>query len=179
MATTQIKAVLCDFDQTLFDTRVAKPFWKAGKPDWEAAYARIPECPLYDGWRYVLAALHRKPFGIVSHNTKQFIDRMLKYYKLKDFNPVIGRYGEGCKRFRRALPKVTLFEQALQHDGFYGLEPSEILYLGDEASDVEHANETGLLSGACYWGTEERDLLDATTPTFRLQSPWDLLELAW
>jgi phosphoglycolate phosphatase-like HAD superfamily hydrolase len=172
-----IKAVLCDFDQTLFDTREAKPYWKCGKPDWTTAYSKIPECPLFDGWRYTLAALHRLPFGIVSHNTKQFIDRVLRYYKVQEFSPVIGRYGEGSRPFRRALPKTTLFEQALQHEGFYGLEPNEILYLGDGARDVEQANEVGFLSGACYWGSQERELLDAASPTFRLHAPLDLLEL--
>lgn len=177
MSQTTIKAILCDFDQTLFDTRAARPYWITGKPDWQTAYSLIPECPLYDGWRYTLAALHHLPFGIVSHNTKQFIDRVLHYHKVKSFNPVIGRYGEGCHRFRRKLPKTALFEQALQHDGFYGLEPNEILYLGDEVSDMEHANEVGLLSGACFWGTQEIEQLSATNPTFRLQSPPDLLEI--
>ena len=88
--------------------------------------------------------------GIVSHNTKQFIDSVLRYYKVQEFSPVIGRDGEGSRPFRRALPKTTLFEQALQHEGFYGLEPNEILCLGDEARDVEQANEVGFLSGACY-----------------------------
>lgn len=177
MDNTLIKAVLCDFDQTLFDTREAKPYWKCGKPDWKTAYSKIPECPFYDGWRYTLAALHRLPFGIVSHNTKQFIDRVLRYYKVQEFSPVIGRYGEGSRPFRRALPKTTLFEQALQHEGFYGLEPNEILYLGDEVRDVEQANEVGFLSGACYWGSQEKELLDAASPTYRLHTPLDLLEL--
>lgn len=177
MCKVLINAVLCDFDQTLFDTREAKPYWKCGKPDWKMAYSKIPECPLYDGWRYTFAALHRLPFGIVSHNTKQFIDRVLRYYKVQEFSPVIGRYGEGSRPFRRALPKTTLFEQALQHEGFYGLVPNEILYLGDEARDVEQANEVGFLSGACYWGSQERELLDAASPTFRLHTPLDLLEL--
>jgi phosphoglycolate phosphatase-like HAD superfamily hydrolase len=101
----------------------------------------------------------------------------LRYYKVQEFSPVIGRYGEGSRPFRRALPKTTLFEQALQHEGFYGLEPNEILYLGDEARDVEQANEVGFLSGACYWGSQEKEQLDAATPTFRLQTPLDLLEL--
>lgn len=177
MSKTSIKAILCDFDQTLFDTRAARPYWITGKPDWETAYTQIPDCPLYDGWRYTLAALHQTPFGIVSHNTKQFIDRVLRHHKVKSFNPVIGRYGVGSRPFRRKLPKTVLFEQALQYDGFYGLEPHEILYLGDEPSDVEHANTVGFLSGACYWGTMDAKQLDATTPTFRLRSPTDLLEL--
>ena len=177
MTTTQIKAVLCDFDQTLFDTREAKPYWTSGKPDWKMAYSKIPECPLYDGWRYTLVALRRLPIGIVSHNTKQFINRVLRYYKVKDISPVIGRYGEGSRPFRRALPKTTLFEQALQHVGFFGLEPDKVLYLGDEARDVEQANEVGFLSGACYWGSQEKESLVATNPTFRLYTPLDLLEL--
>lgn len=132
---TLIKAVLCDFDQTLSDTREAKPYWKCGKPDWKTAYSKIPECPFYDSWRYTLAALRRLPFGIVSHNTKRFIDSVLRYYKVQEFSPFIGRYGEGSRPFLRALPQTTLFEQALQHEGFFGLEPNEILYLGDEARD--------------------------------------------
>lgn len=47
----------------------------------------------------------------------------------------------------------------------------------DNVTDVEQANEVGFLSGACYWGSQEKEQLDAATPTFRLQTPLDLLEL--
>lgn len=178
MEKQNIKAIICDFDQTLFDTRDSKPIWNNGTPDWDKAYSLIPECPLYDGWRYTLACLRNQPWGIVSHNVKGYIDKVLKYNKLSSqFDPVIGRYGEGSKRFRRVLPKLTLFEQAIRHDGFNRLNRNEILYMGDEASDVEQANEFGFKSAACYWGAQEPDKLDESASTYRLYHPSDLLEL--
>ena len=172
MEKIDIKAVLCDFDNTLFDTKVAKPFFKAKpKPDWEGAYAKIPECHLYRGWWAVLNQKRKLRWGIVSGNTKGFIGRVLKYNDL-ELDPVVGGYV--C---RRRQPKTKLFEIALQHTRFNGLNRSEILYIGDEATDVEQANEFGFQSAACFWGTEEPDKLAATNPTYKLFDPKDLLEI--
>ena len=174
MENAKIKLVMCDFDNTLFDTKVAKPFCKAKpKPDWAAAYAKIPVCPLYSGWQAVFKELNNSgiPLGIVSGNTKGFIDRVLKYNKL-ELDPVVGGYV--C---RRRQPKTKLFEIALQHPNLNGLSKSEILYIGDQAADVEQANEFGFQSGACFWGTEEPDKLLATNPTYKLYQPTDLLKI--
>ncbi len=174
MENQKIKAVLCDFDNTLFETDVTMPFRKAKpKPDWATAYAKIPDCPLYNGWQAVFQELNNSgvPLGIVSGNTKGFIGRTLKYYKL-EFNPIVGGYI--C---RRRQPKTTLFPIALQHEAFKELNKCEIIYLGDQATDVELANEFGFRSGACYWGTQEPDKLDETNPTYRFYQPTDLLEI--
>jgi len=170
-----IKGILTDFDQTLFNTSSVKPLWRQNPPDWKAVFANIPNLPLYEGWRGVFQVLKDYPFGIVSGNTKTMITKVLKYNKL-DFDVVLGRYGEGKRRFR-ALPKGELFTLAMQHEEFKGLEKSEILYLGDEAVDVEQANAFGFQSGACFWGTLEREELEATSPTYRLYRPSDLLRI--
>lgn len=172
MENQSFKAVLFDFDNTLFETAISMPYRKAKpKPDWDKAYSTIPDCPLYQGWETVLSELNSKgiPMGIVSGCTKGFIERTLRYNKLS-FEPIVGGYV--C---RRKQPKIKLFPTALQHPRFQGIDRSEILYLGDEARDVEQANEFGLQSAACFWGTEEAEKLAATTPTYKLYRPDDLL----
>lgn len=171
-----IKAILTDFDQTLFDTQDLKPSWQGGKPDWPVIYNRIPDIQLYDGWRGVRDSLNNLPWGVVSCNVKGLIDKTLKHHKFAvDF--IIGRYGEGQRWPRRPLPKIELFGYAMQHAGVNELQPSEVLYIGDEAADITQANDFGFLSGACFWGTLEPNELAATNPTYRLQTPNDLLTL--
>lgn len=168
-----IKAILTDFDQTLFDTQDLKPKWQqGGKPDWPVIYSRIPDIQLYDGWRGVRDSLNNLPWGVVSSNVKGLIEKTLKHHKFAvDF--IIGRYGEGQRWPRRPLPKIQLFDYAMQHIG--GLDRNEVLYIGDEAADITQANEYGFQSAACYWGTLEPDQLQATNPTYTLHKPTDLL----
>lgn len=170
----KIKAILTDFDQTLFNTHNIKPLWKQKNPDWDLIYSHIPEIQLYDGWRWVQANLSRLPWGIVSGNVKTLINKILKYNKWERFDFVIGRYGKG--RYR-ALPKTELFNLAMQYDGFSGLGREEVLYLGDEAIDIEQANQFGFQSAACFWGTLEPEALSATNPTYRFNKPNDLLTI--
>ena len=172
-----IKAILTDFDNTLFDTRQLKPNWEEGKPDWKAIFARIPECTsLYDGWKETITDLSGIPLGIVSRNFKGLIYRVLGYYELHHtFNPVIDRYG--IDKAHTALPKTELFALAMQHEGFNKLKRNEIIYLGDEATDIVQANQYGILSGACLWGTLQPKTILSASPTFRLDSPSDLMDV--
>ena len=117
-------------------------------------------------------SLNNLPWGVVSSNVKGLIEKTLKHHKFAvDF--IIGRYGEGQRWPRRPLPKIQLFDYAMQHIG--GLDRNEVLYIGDEAADITQANEYGFQSAACYWGTLEPDQLQATNPTYTLHKPTDLL----
>jgi len=175
MKNLKIKGVLVDFDQTLFDTYSVRKYWKQAPPDWKTVYSKIPDLPLFEGWNAVLPTLKKRPFGIVSGNTKTFISKVIKYHKVQ-VPFVISRYGDSGQTFR-PLPKTKLFEYAMQRDGFKNLSPEEVIYLGDEASDVEAAKEFGFLSGGCFWGTKEGQALFSAKPTVRLTSPRDLLPL--
>lgn len=169
-----IKAVLTDFDSTLFDTQLVKPNWEQGKPDWKTIFAKVPDCSLYDGWSETISALEGMPLGIVSRNFKGMIYRVLGYNELHHtFSPVIDRYGTG--KAPNALPKTELFALAMQHERFNNLKRNEIIYLGDEATDIVQANKFGFLSGACLWGTSQPKTIQTVAPTFSLSSPTDLI----
>lgn len=170
-----IKAVLVDFDQTLFDTKQARQLWHQDKPDWDRVLSFVPHFQLYNGWRWVLSFFEDMPWGIVSRNVKQLIAPTLHHNGL-NFNPVITRYGEKGRE-RVSLPKTALFEQALKHTEFADLKREEVLFVGDQASDVIQANSFGFLSAAAYWGTLEPDKLAQTQPTFRLSTPLDLFNV--
>lgn len=171
-----IKAILTDFDNTLFDTRLVKPNWEQGKPDWKAIFAKVPDCSLYDGWWETITALEGMPLGIVSRNFKGMIYRVLGYNELHHtFNPVFDRYGIG--KAHKALAKTELFALAMQYEGFNKLKRNEIIYLGDEATDIVQANQFGFLSGACLWGTSQPMAILAASPTFSLDSPTDLMSI--
>ena len=170
-----IKAVLLDFDQTLFETKQARQFWHQDKPDWDRVLSFVPHFRLYNGWRWVLSFFDDMPWGIVSKNVKKVVIPTLQNNGLT-FSPVITRYGEKWWE-RVSLPKTALFEQALTHSEFAGLQRGEVLYVGDQATDVVQANSFGFLSAAAYWDTLEPDKLAQTQPTFRLSTPLDLFNV--
>ncbi len=157
------KAVLVDFDGTLFDTW-KNPYTqegKKGKIDWKEVEKNIPNCPLYEGWREVFAWLKTNniPIGIVSHCTKGYITKTLKYWKLTDvFKCVLTRYGLGT-RYTGKVSKDELMRLALENEDFKGIHPSEVLYLSDQAKDMPVTRLAGLEPVGCLWGSKEKEEL--------------------
>lgn len=174
-----IKAVVTDFDLTLFDTTIVEAYPKGSIKASTLKKDFIPRFRLYDGWRESrnLMRLRKIPFGIVSHNTKTTISETLKKHKV-DVDFVLSRYGENfCYPNLRVVPKAELLEQALNQPSLSGLKREEILYLGDAVYDVEQAKEFGCKAGACFLGTHEAEALNDSQPDYKLYSPKDLLEI--
>ncbi len=155
------KAVLVDFDGTLFDTWT-NPYTKGEKKfDWKEVEKNIPNCALYEGWSEVFAWLKSNniPIGIVSHCTKGYITKTLKYWKLTDvFKCVLTRYGYG-NRYTGRVSKDKLMHLALENEDFKGIHPSEVLYLSDQAKDMPVTRLAGLEPVGCLWGSKEKEEL--------------------
>lgn len=146
-----IKAVLVDFDGTLFDTW-SNPYARGEKKfDWKEVEKNIPNCALYEGWKGVFAWLKSKqiPIGIVSHCTKGYISKTLKFWGLTDvFSCLLTRYGNGT-RYSGKVSKDKLISLALQADA---------------------------IPVGCLWGSKEKEELKEEG-CITLDAPLELIQL--
>lgn len=174
----KFKAVLVDFDATLFDTW-KNPYAQGEKKfDWKEVEKNIPNCPLYEGWQGVFAWLKSKqiPIGIVSHCTKGYITKTLKYWGLTDvFSCLLTRYGNGT-RYSGKVSKDKLISLALQEDAFKGIEAGEVLYLSDQVKDMPITRLAGAVPVGCLWGSKEKQELKEEG-CITLDTPLELIQL--
>lgn len=152
------KAVIVDFDGTLFDTWI-NPYTQEEKGvlNWVEIEKNIPQCLLYEGWIEAFEYLkdNNKPIGIVSHCTKGYITKTLKYWGLTDvFSCVFGRYGNGT-RYTGKVPKNKLIELALNTPAFKDIRAREVLYLSDQLKDMSITRLAGAIPIGCLWGSKE------------------------
>jgi phosphoglycolate phosphatase len=59
----------------------------------------------------------------------------------------------------------------------WGLDKSEVLYVGDSDIDIRTAHAVGIQSAACLWGYRSRQQLKDAGATVFIQHPEELLEL--
>lgn len=174
----KIKGVLADFDGTLFDTW-SNPYTRGEKKfDWKEVEMNIPNCALYEGWKEVFDWLKSKkiPIGIVSHCTKGYITKTLKYWKLTDvFSCLLTRYGNGT-RYTGKVSKDKLISLALQEDAFVGIEAGEVLYLSDQVKDMSITRQAGAVPVGCLWGSKEKQELKEEG-CITLDTPLELIQL--
>lgn len=174
-----VKAVVVDFDQTLADTRTIMPTLRKGGLKANEIKELLKNAYLYNGWHEVINYLkaNKIALGIVSHNTQSVIKEAIKHFGIKpDF--VITRYGKHFVYPNMVIiSKKGLLEQALEEPSLRGAKKEQILYLGDQASDVQEAKAFGCLSGGCFYGTEEPKELLNSHPDVRVFRPTDILKL--
>lgn len=81
-----IKALILDFDYTLFDTSSDNEVRKNSKTkDWDIIYSKIPEYKLYDGWREVFETLKNKniKIAIISTAKRELIEKTLEFFNMQ------------------------------------------------------------------------------------------------
>jgi phosphoglycolate phosphatase len=108
----------------------------------------------------------RYELGILSSNSTQNIQRFLARNQLQLFAHIEG--GSSMLGKARGLRKLMKARK---------LDPSSVLYVGDEVRDVEAAHEAGVSSVAVSWGYADRAALAARKPTHLIDRPEDLVSL--
>lgn len=174
--TEPINAVITDFDFTLYNTRPLEPYkWCKERND-KLVKQLTASCTLYDGWSDTLLVLKwlGVPLGIVSHNVKGTIQQTLKATEVT-VAFVLARYGRHFDYDnKRVVPKSELLKQALEEPCLHGIKKENVLYLGDTQYDVLESKRFGCQSGACFWDTDEPELLEQANPDYRLYTPTDI-----
>ena len=128
---------------------------------------KLLETPPIEGIAGVLEELSRRGFrlGVLSSNAKSSVLDYCKRHDLAGFDFIVA--GTGLFGKANAL-RVLLRRQ--------GIQPTDLLYVGDELRDLEAARATGVRFAAVGWGYTSLERLAAAGADDLLERPCDLLE---
>ncbi len=125
----------------------------------------------YDGILEVLARLKEAglKLAVLSNKSHEFTVRMTLELLPFEFDVILGaRPGTPVK------PDPAPLHQVLQE---LGLQPSEVVYVGDTCVDMETARAAGILAAGALWGFRDAEELLRSGARVLLKTPYDLLPL--
>ncbi|MBX3398443.1 MAG: HAD-IA family hydrolase [Gemmataceae bacterium] len=135
----------------------------------EEAAKDAPGLALVPGMAELLAGLAERGvrLGILSSNREDAIRACLRAHGVENLFAFVVGYPKlfGKAKALRRIRKV------------HRIDRDALLYVGDEARDVEAAAKAKVASAAVTWGFHAEALLAAAAPTHLLRRPGDLLEL--
>jgi phosphoglycolate phosphatase len=128
--------------------------------------AELLETPPVAGVAGLLDELTRRGcrFGVLSSNAQSSVRDYCERHGLTGFDVIVA--GTGLFGKASAL-RVLLRRQ--------GLQPGDLLYVGDELRDLDAARAVGVRFAAVGWGYTSLDRLAAAGPDDLLERPADLL----
>ena len=140
-----IRAVLFDFDMTLFDTTCLVGIDQElirSTNDISSISHLINKVKIYDGIDEMLSYLrnHNIAYGIVSNRNEAIIKAVVGKYGLKP-QIIVGE--------RLNCPKGIRMKEALRK---LAVEPKNALYVGDSTSDNAEARKSGIDFVGASWG---------------------------
>lgn len=147
-----IKALILDFDRTLFNTDADREVRKNSKgKDWDLIYSKIPEYKLYDGWHEVFAWAkdNNIKIGIVSTAKTELINKTLEYFGLA-CDAVVG-----WQLFVRK-PSGKLVDMAIKK---LKVAKENVVSIGDSIIDKQMSDNGGVRFIGAIWDSEDVDEL--------------------
>jgi len=131
--------------------------------------SRIASLPLIQGMAEALPVLRSraKHFGILTSNSVDNVSLFLNTHGLEDVFTFVSSTSKltGKARHLRSIQKS------------YGIDPDEMIYIGDEIRDIRAAKKAGVAVAAVGWGFNSPESLQAEDPDFMLQHPDELTAL--
>ncbi len=126
---------------------------------------RGDEIKLFPGIKRLIKLLKKEGFllGVLSNNKKKIITDFFKKNQINEFNFVSGALFSFDKK-----KKLKKFLKR------YKLNPQEVVYIGDQLTDIIDAKEVGLRVIAVTWGLENKQLLSSESPDFLASSCEDI-----
>jgi len=117
-------------------------------------------------------ALHERGvvLGIVTSKPNEIARRGLQITGLSSFFPLVIGFDDV------AIPKPdpTPVRDALN---FFGLSPTQAIFIGDSPHDIHAGNGAGVATGAAGWGPFDPDVLRASNPTYWFEDVRAVLDL--
>ncbi len=127
----------------------------------------VADLHLVDGMREALLELKQQNYrlGIVTSNSQQNVEHFLAMQGLNHlFEFIYG--GQLLSGKTRSLKHLVKLNRA---------QPQQLVFVGDEMSDVQAAKQAGITSVAVSWGFNHREVLAEATPDFLIDHPEQLL----
>ena len=124
----------------------------------------------YDGIPELLDMLKAKNIhmAVLSNKPDKFAKLIVKELLGNwHFNAV---YGD-----REGIPKKPDPKGALEIAGILGLQPKNILYLGDTGTDMQTANNAGMFAAGALWGFRKKEELVSNGAAALINNPLELL----
>ena len=120
----------------------------------------------YKGMENVIKQLDKDyKLGIISANSKENIKKFLEANKLEYYFDFI--YNYPLLRGKSSVFKKIMKEKRLRKE--------EVIYIGDEDSDIVAAKKAGIDIMAVTWGMKNKELLKEKKPIFIAEKPADIL----
>ncbi|MBN1162452.1 HAD-IIIA family hydrolase [Patescibacteria group bacterium] len=130
-------------------------------------YKDIDEIEMFEGMKDALAEMKNMglDLGILTSNSKRFVETFLKSKDAAQFFDFVHSEGNlfGKDRVLKKLVKKT------------GLKKSEVVYVGDEARDIEACKKAGITCISVEWGFNNKYALDEHEADYIVDSPEELL----
>lgn len=147
--------VIFDLDQTLVDSSPAEQY--RAIRNWSMIYSKIPSFVLYEGVRELLQKLSSKsiPISIVTSSPSTYCSKVLTHFGLA-YNFIVC-YHDTQNRKPHPDP-INLAVHKM------GISPSNCFSLGDKSIDIVASNSAGVVSCACLWGSDEKEVVMASNP---------------
>lgn len=107
-----------------------------------------------------------KHVGILTSNIKKTVAQFLETYALKEEIEFIvcSALMSKARKIKRVLRK-------------YDLDPSEMLYIGDETRDIDACHKVGVDVVAVKWGYNTALALERCKPTYMVENIWDVIDI--
>jgi phosphoglycolate phosphatase-like HAD superfamily hydrolase len=157
--------ILIDLDQTLIDSQAALPFRKAR--NWSATYERIPLLLPYPGIPELLKELKEMdvPICVITSAPESYCKRVIRHWNW-NINATVC-YHDTC--YHKPHPEPIL--KGLDR---LGLDATNVIAIGDAATDIQAAKAAGVFSVGALWGSLEKERLQASKPDIICRSVSDL-----
>lgn len=166
--TGQCKALILDFDMTLFNTSIDREARKA--KDFEKVYSLIPQYTFYEEWREVLkwCKENNVKVAIVSGAKTELINRTLEYHNV-EVDAVVG-----FQRYQRK-PSRRLVNQALKKLG--GVLRKNVISIGDHILDKQMSKNGRVRFVGAIWDNEHPEHVEELKKGQTISSPKEVIEL--
>lgn len=163
-----MKSLILDLDLTLVDSTIAEKYRCPGK--WDQAYTLIPKFILYDGFESVFDFIRKNGVKvcIVTSSPRPYTSRVVKHFNIPCDNIVAFHDTKFHKP--HAQPMLNALELMMES-------AENVISFGDRAADMQSSNAANIASVACFWGTEEKDKLMASSCNHAINHPSEILTL--
>ncbi|MDR1742470.1 MAG: HAD family hydrolase [Dysgonamonadaceae bacterium] len=125
----------------------------------------------YDGIIDLIDELKRRgvKLGVLSNKADEFTKNIVQTLLPDCFDEVLGFTTESLKKPNPAA--------ALQISGSFGVDPEDVLYIGDSGVDMQTAQNAGMYGVGVLWGFRTEDELVSNGAKTILAHPLDLMKL--